>query len=237
MTSPGRAVSEERNFDQRLAAISRDLLDEPDVQNMAQRVVDAAAATLKPEIFASISLIRSNKEVETPAASDERAAKADQLQYELSEGPCLDAVWDHEVLQIDDLEADERYPRWSRRAATDIGIRSVLSLQLFTDGGSLGALNLFSPQVGAFDAEDRGEAQAFAAQAAPAVRRALKEESLRTAMATRTLIGQAQGILIERLRLTPDQAFAVLSRLSQDTNTKLREVARRLVETGEVPRR
>ncbi|MGY1841775.1 MULTISPECIES: GAF and ANTAR domain-containing protein [unclassified Modestobacter] len=230
-------MAEERNFDQRLAAITRALLAEPDVEDMVQRVVEAAAATLKPEVYVSVSLTRRNREVETAAASDERAVRADRLQYELGEGPCLDAIWDHEVLQIDDLTTDEQYPRWSSKAAEETGIRSVLSLQLFTQDGSLGALNLFSPQVRAFDSEDRGEGQAFAAQAAPALRRALNEENLRTAMATRTLIGQAQGILMERLKVTPEQAFSILSRLSQDTNTKLREVARRLTETGEVPGR
>ncbi len=63
------------------------------------------------------------------------------------------------------------------------------------------------------------------------------EENLRTAMASRTLIGQAQGILMERLRITADEAFAILSRHSQDTNTRVREVARQLVETGELARR
>ena len=70
-----------------------------------------------------------------------------------------------------------------------------------------------------------------------ALRSAQTEEHLRSAIATRTLIGQAQGVLMERLKLTPDQAFAVLSRLSQESNVKLREVARRLVETGEIPGR
>jgi AmiR/NasT family two-component response regulator len=63
------------------------------------------------------------------------------------------------------------------------------------------------------------------------------EENLRSALVTRTLIGQAQGILMERLKITPDQAFGLLSRLSQQSNIKLREVARLLVQTGEVPGR
>ncbi len=87
------------------------------------------------------------------------------------------------------------------------------------------------------DAETRGEGLAFAAQAAVALRSAQTEQHLRTAMTTRNLIGMAQGILMERLRITPDQAFGVLSRLSQERNEKLREVARRLVETGEIPGR
>jgi GAF domain-containing protein len=201
-------------------------------------VVDAAAANLGPEVWASVSLVRQRREIETPAASDDRAAQADQLQYELSEGPCLDAIWEEETFQIDDMTAEERYPRWSQAVAEQAGVRSSLSLQLYTDpdGGSLGGLNLYSPQVRAFDPHTRGEALAFAAQAAVAVTSAQSEEGLRSALGTRTLIGQAQGILMERLKITPDQAFGVLSRLSQESNVKLREVARRLVETGEIPR-
>ncbi|SDC23393.1 GAF domain-containing protein [Geodermatophilus telluris] len=228
----------ERDFDERLAAVARELLNEPDEQHTLQRVVDAAAATLGPQVWASVSLVRQRREVDTPATSDDRAARADELQYELTEGPCLDAIWEQETFQIDDMTADERYPRWSRAVAEQTGIRSSLSLQLFTDADqeSLGGLNLYSPRRGAFDAQTRGEALAFAAQAAVAVTSARTEEHLRSVMATRTLIGQAQGILMERLRITADQAFGVLSRLSQQSNVKLREIARRLVETGEVPR-
>jgi GAF domain-containing protein len=232
-------VAEERDFEERLAAIARDLVNEPDIQHTLQRVVDAAAANLDGEVWASVTLVKQRREVETPAKSDDRAAQADQLQYDLEEGPCLDAVWERETFQIDDMTADEHYPRWSRAVAEQTGIRSSLSLQLFTDEeqNSLGALNLYSPHPEAFDGETRGEGLAFAAQAAVALRSAQTEEHLRTAMATRTLIGQAQGILMERLKITPDQAFAVLSRLSQARNEKLREVARRLVETGEMPGR
>jgi GAF domain-containing protein len=230
-------VPESRDFDERLASIARDLLTEPDVQHTLQRVVDAAAYNLGPQVWASVSLIRQRREIDTPATSDDRAAQADQLQYELGEGPCLDSIWEQETYQIDDMTTDERYPRWSRAVTEQIGIRSSLSLQLYTDEdqNSLGGLNLYSPLPGAFDAQTRGEALAFAAQAAVAVTRAQTEENLRSALATRTLIGQAQGILMERLRITPDQAFGVLSRLSQQGNVKLREVARRLVETGEIP--
>jgi GAF domain-containing protein len=230
-------VSGTRDFDERLAAVARDLLNEPSVHGTLQRVVDAAAENLGPEVWASVSLVRQRRDVETPASSDERAARADQLQYELGEGPCLDAIWEQETFRIDDMTADERYPRWSRAVAEETGIRSSLSLQLFTDEEqkSLGGLNLYSPRPHAFDAQTRGEAWAFAAQAAVAVSSARTEENLRSALGTRTLIGQAQGILMERLRITPDQAFGVLSRLSQQSNVKLREVARRLVETGEIP--
>jgi GAF domain-containing protein len=232
-------MSEMSDFNERLAAIARELVSEPDVQHTLQRVVEAAADNLDGEVWASVSLVKQRREIETPAASDDRAERADQLQYELEEGPCLDAIWEHETFRIGDMTAEDRYPRWAQTVVEETGIRSSLSLQLFTDAeqNSLGALNLYSPRPEAFDDETRAEGLAFAAQAAVALRSAQTEEELRSGMVTRNLIGLAQGILVERLKLTPDQAFGVLSRLSQESNTKLREVARRLVETGEVPGR
>jgi GAF domain-containing protein len=232
-------LAEKRDFDERLAAIARDLLNERDVQHTLQRVVEAAAANLDGEVWASVSLVKQRREVVTPASSDDRATRADALQYEMEEGPCLDAIWERETFQIDDMTADEHYPRWSRAVAEQTGIRSSLSLQLFTEQeqNSLGALNLYSPHVSAFDNETRGEGLVFAAQAAVALHSAQTEEHLRSAMATRTLIGQAEGILMERLKINAEQAFGVLSRLSQERNEKLRDVARRVAETGEIPAR
>jgi GAF domain-containing protein len=232
-------MSEMSDFNERLATIARELVGEPDMQATLQRVVEAAAHNLDGEVWASVSMVQRHREVQTPAVTDDRAGRADRLQYEMEQGPCLDAIWERETFGIDDMTTDERYPRWARAVAEQTGIRSSLSLQLFTDAEqeSLGALNLYSPEPGAFDEETRGEALAFAAQAAVALRSAQTEEHLRSAMATRTLIGQAQGILMERLKITPDQAFAVLSRMSQQSNVKLRELARRLVETGEMPGR
>jgi AmiR/NasT family two-component response regulator len=107
---------------------------------------------------------------------------------------------------------------------------------LFTDEDSLGALNLYSPQPRAFDEVARAEGFVFAAQAAVALRSAQHEEQLRAGMATRNLIGQAQGIVMERFKVTPNQAFAILARISQETNSRLRDVARYLVDTREFPR-
>jgi GAF domain-containing protein len=230
-------MAEHRDFEERLAAIARNLVNEPDAQHTLQRVVELAAENLDGQLWASISLVHARRHVDTPASSDPRAEHADQLQYDLSQGPCLDAIWEHETFQIDDLTTDDRYPAWARRVAAETGIRSSLSLQLYTNENSLGALNLYSPEPHAFDPETRGEALAFAAQAAVAVRSAQTEEHLRTAMATRNLIGQAQGIMMERYKLTAHQAFTLLNRVSQESNIKLREVARRLTETGETPER
>ena len=226
-----------RDFGERLAAIARELVHEPDTQHTLQRIVELAAAHFDGEVYASVSLVQQHRQVDTAAASDQRAVRADQLQYELGEGPCLDAIRAQDTVQIDDLTTERRYPAWARRVVEQTGIRSSLSLPLFTNADSLGALNLYAPRPQAFDAETRGEGLAFAAQAAVALRCAQTEQHLRAAMATRNLIGQAQGILMERFKLTAEQAFTVLSRVSQQSNVKLRDVAQRLIDTGETPAR
>jgi GAF domain-containing protein len=228
------------SFNERLAAIARALLHEPDVQTTLKRTVADAASTLDGAGYASVSLVLQRRQVETPVYSDERALRADQLQYELGQGPCLDAVWEQDTFHIEDLTTEPRYGDWGSRVVAETGIRSSLSMQLFTDPQSvvsLGSLNLYSPKPRSFDPDTRAEAVAFAAHAAIALQSAQTDAHLRSGLVTRTVIGQAEGILMERLKITADEAFALLSRLSQQSNVKLRDVARNLVETGELPRK
>jgi AmiR/NasT family two-component response regulator len=119
----------------------------------------------------------------------------------------------------------------------DTGICSSLSFQLFTSGDSLGALNLYCPYPHGFDAEDRAEGLTLAAHAAVALASAQTEEKLRSAIGNRTVLGQAQGILMERCKISPEKSFEVLRRVSQDGNVKVRDVAQHLVETGQTPGR
>jgi hypothetical protein len=97
---------------------------------VARRPHRAAAPAGPPDLRATG---RSSTGRNGGGSSDDRASRADQLQHELEQGPCLDAIWKQETFQIDDMTADERYPRWSRAVAEQAGIRSSLSLQLFTD--------------------------------------------------------------------------------------------------------
>ncbi len=235
-------MREGRDFSALIGTVARGLLAEPDVQQTLQRAVQLAAEHLAAghaggEVYASVAVVRNRRRVETEASSDERATRADAMQYELGQGPCLDAIWVQETFQIQDLATEARYPQWSRRVVRDTGIRSSLSFQLFTSGESLGALNLYCPHPHGFDEEDRAEGLMFAAHAAVALASAQTEEQLRSAIASRTILGQAQGILMERYKITPEKSFEILRRVSQDISLKVRDVARRLVETGETPGR
>jgi hypothetical protein len=104
-----------------------------------------------------------------------------------------------------------------------------MSFQLFVRSENLGALNLYADQPGVFSAESREFGTILAQHAAVAMVGAAHESQFRSALATRDIIGQAKGILMERQNLYAAQAFAVLLRASQETNTKLVDVARLVV--------
>jgi len=168
-------------------------------------------------------------------------AELESLQASLGEGPCLDALAGVDSIYVADLMGDPTWPRFGP-AAVSAGVRSALAYRLFVGQETLGALQLFARLPGAFNATERAQGLLFAAHAGMALKVArshdLQEEraeNLQTAMASREVIGQAQGILMERERITADQAFQLLRHSSQRLNVKLRDVAQTLVDTGSVP--
>jgi ANTAR domain/GAF domain len=228
------------------ADISRTLFSDPTVGGTLQRIVDFAVATVEGCDAAGISLL-TGTEMATPVWSHPVALDIDSIQYETGEGPCLDAIAGETIVYAEDLADDERWPLFGPRAVS-LGMRSLLSCRLVA-GPTLGALDLYAALPRAYGVTDRTKALIFATHAGVALGAAEALENatislnaelrrvadLRGALASREVIGQAEGILIERERITPDQAFAVLRRASQHLNVKLREVAQYLVDTGEVP--
>ena len=184
---------------------------------------------------AGVTLVHARRPVETAAATGEIAIRADQLQYELGEGPCLDSARNQVVTLSADLLTETRWPRWAPTASAELGVRSILCFQLFTSQNSYGALNLYSERPDAFGVDDQAVGMALAAHVAVALAATRAIESRDLAIARRTIIGQAEGILMERFTLDADQAFSVLRRVSQDSQRKLYEVAADLVRTGELP--
>jgi hypothetical protein len=194
-------------------------------------VIDLAMTTA-PCDHASITMIGPRRSLDTVAASDDRTGKADLLQYELGEGPCLDAVRTDEILLADDLTGDQRWPRWTPHAL-GLGFGGVIAVRLFTDT-PLGALNLYSDRPRAYDAIDLHAARVVAAHSSVILDHTRTTQDLWRAIDSRNLIGQAQGILMARYRLTPEQALAVLRKCSQTTNVRLTALAEELTRTGQV---
>jgi hypothetical protein len=171
----------------------------------------------------------------TRAASDDLVRRANELQYELREGPCLDTIRDAETLVCTDLARDERWPSWAPRVHRELGAGSMMSLLLYTEKRSYGALSLYGDTDHAFDAGDLASAQVLAGHLAVLMDAGREIHHRGLAMQSRTVIGQAQGILMERFDLSADQAFAYLRRLSSDRERKLADVAADIARTRQVP--
>lgn len=206
------------------AEIAQELMASTSERPTVRRVVELAVETVQSCHYAGVSLRHGNGRVESPACTDDLVAQADALQYELQEGPCLDAIRADELYVVDDLANDGRWPRWGPQASR-LGFASIVSVRLSTPHGVVGALNLYSRHENAFDEDAVHVAYVYASHAANALWATQEVEGLRTAMRTRHLIGMAQGVLMERHGLTEDSSFEVLRRYSQIHNVKLRDVA------------
>ncbi|MQA88088.1 MAG: ANTAR domain-containing protein [Streptosporangiales bacterium] len=222
---------------QAFAEMARRLRPQDSVRQTLDEIVALAVEMIDGCDEAGVTLVLrrgTRRWIETTAGTGELVAEADALQYELGEGPCLEAVSEMHTLTVEDMAHETRWPTYAP-AATRLGVRSALTFQLFTDDNTLGALNLYSRRPRAFDRPAHEVGTVLAAQAAVAVSGARTEEQLREAINTRQIIGQAIGILMERRRITADQAFDLLRRTSQDRNLKLRDLAERVAATGEAP--
>jgi GAF domain-containing protein len=224
----------ERDLAEDLATAARELQSEKDVHTTLDKAIALCVDLIEGCEAAGVSIVH-RRGIDTPATTSDAVARGDALQYELREGPCLDAVRDHELVCSGDLTTDDRWPTWGPRVAEECGARSMLCVQLYVEEDSLGALNMYSRQVNAFDDSDQAEALALAAHVAVALVAAREVESLNAAVTARTITGQAQGILMERFDIDAQLAFDVLRRVSQDNNVKLSKVAAELVDTRRTP--
>ncbi|GAB3684609.1 GAF and ANTAR domain-containing protein [Angustibacter aerolatus] len=214
-----------------LTVLARDLQRFTSSQEVLDHVVRAVVDLVPGAEDATITVAEKRRSATSAAASSPRAALFDVLQARTRQGPCLDALFDQETLRVDDLRTDERWPALAA-CADELGAASMVCFQLFVTGDTLGSLNVLATAPSAFDDESEHVGLMFAAHSAIALADAMELEGVRTALANRDLIGQAKGILMERFRLTADEAFALLVRASQDTNRKLRDVASELAHTG-----
>jgi GAF domain-containing protein len=216
-----------------IADVVLSLHEQPDVeQTLDQIMMYIKEATSSDGV--GIMLVHGGKRVETAAATDPLVRQADEVQHATGEGPCLEAIWSHDNYLVHDAETDPRWPVWGPKVAV-LGYHSLLSVRLFTLRSTIGALNLHAHRTQAFDEDDIEIAHVFGRHASVALAAVRQEKGLREAITARHLIGQAQGILMERFALDADRAFAVLRRYSQDNNVKLREVAQRIIATRRLP--
>lgn len=182
----------------------------------------AAASNIPGADLASITLRSPDGPLRTLAATDPLAGQADQLQYELREGPCYDAVTSDRFVLVTDL-VTSKYPHYGPRAV-DLGLGAQAAIQLL-DGRDHAGLNLYARARGAFDRTTVEFAELFATQAAALLGYVEQVEQLSEALHSRTDIGIAVGVLMERYQIDRHRAFGALSRISQNRNIKVRALA------------
>lgn len=217
-----------------LADILLALHESSDSEQTVQRVAEFARAAVQCD-DAGVLLTHARHRVETAAATSVAVGRAHQLQVELDEGPCLEALERHDTIyRVTDAARELRWPRWSR-AVVDLGYRSVISLPLAAKERCYGSLNVYATRPDAFDDDDVAVTTILARHASVALSSSRDVEGLRRAVDARKLIGMAMGLIMERYGIESDQAFEVLRRYSQDRNVKLREVARGVVEDRTLP--
>lgn len=192
--------------------------------------------------YASVTLVRRSGRPATVASSHDEALRADRIQYRLGEGPCLSAAVNDATYVTGDLPHDDRWVDYGREVHRELGITSVAAYQLTLLGeeNADAALNIYSRAPEAFDDDDVARGLVLATQCSLLISAHLandRAENLLLALGSNREIGVAVGVIITRLHVTQDQAFALLRMASQDSNRKLVDIAREVADTGEVPRR
>lgn len=199
------------------------------VDMVVQFALDALDCTHAGVVFA-----KRGRHAEVAAVTDPALVGIYLDQAAAGDGPLVTALTGLQTVKIRDTTTDERWPDWIGRVR-ELGVRSVLDVPMNVSDHTVGVLGLYSSRTDAFDVDDEAIAQILARHAAVALATARHEEALTKAVDARKLVGQAMGILMERHNLDSDQAFAVLRRYSQATNTKLRLIAQELIDTRTLP--
>jgi GAF domain-containing protein len=212
-----------------LLEVAREIHAQHELASTMDAIVQSARRSLAGVDHVGISIVHRRGGVETVAGTDPLVWELDAIQYALGEGPCVDAIQAAPVTLANHLRHDQRWPRYVPRAV-ERGVTAQMGVRLYLENETLGGLNLYSTSAEVIDPDLQHLAELFAAHAALALGKARHEKDLNAALATRKVIGQALGILMERYQLDEDRAFRFLVRVSQASNVKLRDIAQELVD-------
>jgi GAF domain-containing protein len=216
----------------RIAEIVQELYGRPDTDSdtVIAELAEHAAAEIPGAQYAGVTVTRNAKHIDTPAATHKWPVLLDEIQQRHRQGPCLTAAWEERTIHVADLATDERFPLYARDVLAQTPIRSVMSFQMWIAGETMGALNVYAETPNVFGPQTREIGLVFAAHSSVAWNAARRDEQFKKALASRDIIGQAKGMLMERYGVNAIQAFDLLRKLSQDSNTALIQVAADLVE-------
>jgi GAF domain-containing protein len=215
----------------RIAELVQKLHGRPDTdsETVIAELVEQAAVEVPGAQYAGVTITRNKTHIDTPAATHKWPILLDEIQQRHREGPCLTAAWEEKTIHVADLENDHRFPLYRRDVLEQTPIRAIMSFQLFIAGETMGALNVYAERPHAFGRVSRDIGLVFAAHSSVAWNSAQRDEQFKRALATRDTIGQAKGMIMERYGVDAVQAFGVLRKLSQDSNTPLVQIASELV--------
>jgi len=185
--------------------------------------------------YAGVTMVETGGDLTTLAATHEFPRLLDDIQRKVREGPCLSAAWNHHTILVDDLADDDRWPRYRDEALDRTPVRSILSFRLFDDAKLMGALNFHAEKASAFTEESIEIGLVFAAHTTMAWNSMRREQQFRSALASRDIIGQAKGMLMERFNINAVAAFELLQKLSQQSNIRIAELAEKLIALDHPP--
>jgi ANTAR domain/GAF domain len=200
-----------------------------DLPALLRDVIDGAAGSVSGAQYAGITVIQRRRPTETASATHRYPVLLDEIQNRCQQGPCLSAAATQEIVRIDDLVRDGRWPLYRREALAQTPIRSVLSLGMLREGGTAATLNFYAEPANAFDEDSVDLGLVFATHTALIWNMMRRDQQFRSALVSRDVIGQAKGRMMERFNIDATEAFAMLKLMSQDSNTALAVVARRVV--------
>jgi GAF domain-containing protein len=200
------------------------------LEETLQTIAETALLSIPGIDHVGVSVLDSKGHPVTKAASSDLVWQLDKLQYSLDEGPCVESLRTASVIEAPRIRHDQRWPRYVP-AAVELGLKAQLAVKLGLDEhGTVGGLNMYSTTSEDIDPQAPGIADLFATHAALALGKAREVNGLHEALKTREVISQAVGLLMARYQLEPDAAFGFLVRSSSHSNTKLRDIATRMIE-------
>ncbi|EHB58142.1 ANTAR domain protein [Mycolicibacterium rhodesiae JS60] len=215
---------------QRMAELARATAPPRDVDEVLTDVTAAATAMIPGTDTCGVLLIGKGGKFESLFGTSDLIYQLDALQEQCGEGPCIEAALNELIVRTDDFTTERRWPKYSQ-AVAELGVRSGLSFKLYTSASTAGALNLFGLEPHAFDMQSEAIGSVLAAHAASAIIASRHGEQLESALTTRDTIGQAKGVIMERFNVDAMRAFEMLRELSQTTNTRLTDIATKVIET------
>jgi GAF domain-containing protein len=213
-----------------MAELARTAAAPSTVEDVLSDVTSTAMELISGTDTAGVLLIGKGGKFDSLAGTSDLPHHLDELQMKFNEGPCVEAALDEVIVRTEDFRTEERWPKYSP-AVVELGVLSGVSFKLYTASRTAGALNLFAFKPHAFDGESETFGTVLAAHAAAAILAGREGEELQSALSTRDRIGQAKGIIMERYGVDDVRAFEMLRRLSQDSNTRLVDIAQRVIDT------